>query len=450
MRDIDIELEQLANSDVSERECLLQEGKVIRSRLESLHRDMLSKAPLKCFTDEECEVAGVPGSFNEYLTRYDKTATWGNAEWLFLGIYMYRWVNVIFKTQKHEYWRTYDVFNRRKQDSFKGSYQGVVELASRYSILSKDLPKFDKTSKEDQRVLEILFYEFLEASLWGNATDLSLLNMVTLEELRNIQGSEVRQESRSKIVINDLSKAWDLLISQDPQRQIRVDIVLDNSGFELYTDLMFAVFLLRSGLAHKCVLHGKDTPYMVSDVTPHDFDLLFEDLLNRKLFSTEGKTDSSDLYHLLDLAVRDMQSYIDAGKIVFKCERFWTTDLDFWNIDPTEERYGGAEVYRELLNSDLVIFKGDLNYRRLTGDRHWPRTTPWEVAIGPLATSGLTILSLRTCKSDVIVGLPNGTDDRLGELWEQDHPGKGSWWCCSGKWAVACFHDSKKNRNEKK
>ena len=447
MRDVDIELEQLANSDVSERGSLLREGRVIRSRLESLHRDMLDKAPLRRFTDEDCKIAGVPLSFNEYLTSYDKTATWGNAEWLFLGIYMYRWVNVIFKTQRHEYWKTYDVFKRRKQDSFRGSYKGVVELASRYATLSRDLSNFDKTSKEDQRVLEILFYEFLEASLWGNATDLSLLNMVTLEELRNIQDAEIRKESRSKIVINDLSKAWDLLISQNLKGQKpRVDIVLDNSGFELYTDLMFAVFLLRSGLAYKCVLHGKDTPYMVSDVTPHDFDLLFEDLLSRKFFSEKGQEDPSGSYHLLDSLVREMKSYIDAEGIVFKCEKFWTTDLDFWNIDPTEQRYGGAEVYRELLNSDLVVFKGDLNYRRLTGDRHWPRTTPWEVAIGPLATSGLTILSLRTCKSDVIVGLSMGTDDMLSELWEQDHPEKGSWWCCSGKWAVACFHDSKNSR----
>lgn len=60
------------------------------------------------------------------------------------------------------------------------------------------------------------------------------------------------------------------------------------------------------------------------------------------------------------------------------------------------------------------IFKGDLNYRRLVGDRDWPPTVPFSAVTayfpGPVA-------ALRTLKSDVVTGvapvtLANLTDER--------------------------------------
>ncbi|OWY96714.1 hypothetical protein PHMEG_00032950 [Phytophthora megakarya] len=51
----------------------------------------------------------------------------------------------------------------------------------------------------------------------------------------------------------------------------------------------------------------------------------------------------------------------------------------------------------------LVIIKGDLNYRRLLGDRLWPPSTPVEEAIPYFPT---TFVSFRTMKSDPVVGIP--------------------------------------------
>lgn len=57
--------------------------------------------------------------------------------------------------------------------------------------------------------------------------------------------------------------------------------------------------------------------------------------------------------------------------------------------------------------------------RRLTGDVVWPASTPFEEAIGPLA-GPFPILSLRTNKADVVVGVPQDVADALdakGEKW---------------------------------
>jgi hypothetical protein len=79
-----------------------------------------------------------------------------------------------------------------------------------------------------------------------------------------------------------------------------------------------------------------------------------------------------------------------------------------------------ADLADQFAKATLTILKGDLNYRRLVGDLHWPPTTPFADTVayfpGPVAT-------LRTLKSDVIVGLDSSTVDELnmaGSSWRVD------------------------------
>ena len=88
----------------------------------------------------------------------------------------------------------------------------------------------------------------------------------------------------------------------------------------------------------------------------------------------------------------------------------------------------------------MIIFKGDLNYRKLTGDLQWPTTTPFNKAIQDLANSGLPILSLRTCKADVVVGLPEGVNEKLCKEYQDQGNENGRLWSSSGKWAVISFN----------
>lgn len=54
--------------------------------------------------------------------------------------------------------------------------------------------------------------------------------------------------------------------------------------------------------------------------------------------------------------------------------------------------------------------------------------------MGP--SSGVNILSLRTCKADVVVGLPEGKDEELKQLEGGGGDSGARKWAWNGKWAV--------------
>lgn len=71
------------------------------------------------------------------------------------------------------------------------------------------------------------------------------------------------------------------------------------------------------------------------------------------------------------------------------------------------------KTYNQLSNAKLVIFKGDLNYRKLLADINFEYSTSFITALGDFQPTN--ILSLRTLKSDVCVGLPHGMAEKLFE-----------------------------------
>jgi hypothetical protein len=54
--------------------------------------------------------------------------------------------------------------------------------------------------------------------------------------------------------------------------------------------------------------------------------------------------------------------------------------------------------------------------------------------MGP--SSGVNVLSLRTCKADVVVGLPEGKDEELRQLKGGGGDSGARKWAWNGKWAV--------------
>lgn len=61
---------------------------------------------------------------------------------------------------------------------------------------------------------------------------------------------------------------------------IIVDIVLDNAGYELFTDLCVAAFLTTHNYAKKIRFYVKRIPWFISDVTKDDFNWMIDQMKN--------------------------------------------------------------------------------------------------------------------------------------------------------------------------
>ncbi|KAJ1328940.1 damage-control phosphatase [Microdochium nivale] len=382
------------------------------------------------------------------------TPSWFNVPWLFSECYLYRRVSTFFSMSQH--WKSYDIFARQKNDTFRSSRPAVYEIATRFKDLVRDLtakPKdTSKTSQEHEEAQKLLFVEMCEICLWGNATDLSLLTSLSYEDIQKLQGAEARKASEKNILVNDLQQAYETLkkARDAGQKERRVDIVLDNSGFELYVDLVLSSYLLTSGLATHVVLHPKSIPWFVSDVLPSDFASILSALANPTGFFAPAKTEDSEQTSVplseaeagdISFVFGQLAQHHAEGQLLLRPNRFWTHGGSFWRLPSADK-----QLHEDLKTSELVIFKGDLNYRKLTGDAMWDPTTPFTEAIGPLGPgSGVNVMALRTCKADVVVGLAPGLDE---ELRARDGGGGGGdsgsrKWAWSGKYAVVSYSGGK-------
>ena len=280
----------------------------------------------------------------------------------------------LFSLSQH--WKSYDVFARQKISTFRSSRPAVLELADRYHELVIQMGGKDtRTQEEAEEAEKILFMEMCEICLWGNATDLSLLTSLTYEDIQKLQGSEARKASEKNILINDLDAAYDVLKKAKKEgRERKVDIVLDNAGFELYVDLILAGFLLSAGLATSIVLNAKAIPWFVSDVVPADFAALLSALADPQgFYSTPSDDDvltaktpqplSQKEVEDLSFLFSNWSTFHAEGQLILRNNRFWTEGGSYWRLPAT-----APQLYEDLKESELVIFKGDLNYRKLTCD----------------------------------------------------------------------------------
>ncbi|KAJ2908040.1 Hairy/enhancer-of-split with YRPW motif protein 2 [Coemansia aciculifera] len=294
----------------------------------------------------------------------------------------------------------------------------VARMCSRVDVLTRDCV----TDSGNQVKMHLGFVEMLQASLWGNQTDLSMFPDLKHEALEEMQARISSGENNSKIVANDTDRIWKI-VSQ--MQGGRVDIVLDNSGFELLQDVLLAHWLVSLRYVSKVVFHAKRIPWYVSDVTNEDFHWLIRAAQTPSLFGANKGMSATDEAALASLG-KQWSEFLTDGTWEVKDELFWTGPYGFRYL-PTE----GTDVWNnELTKADLVIFKGDLNYRKLVYDLEWPVSTPFVDALGAIAVDARApaIVALRTTKCDTIVGID---PDRANELFALQKD-----WMYSGQYGV--------------
>jgi len=303
--------------------------------------------------------------------------TWRQLPWYLAETYFYRRLLEIVRYFQPGPWYHLDPFAPQKQETLAG---GLDDLASFITLVPQGL------SAEEHFTL------WLHRSLWGNRADLSNIEVMT-------RTRSMRTDNTSPLlVIDHTQQVWRLLARGGIRR---IDLAADNSGLELLSDLCLLDMLLSQRLVENVHIHLKPQPFFVSDAIRQD------------LADTIAGLRQAAHPFLQTVGAR-LQTYQDAGQLIAQTHPFWASSRFFKQFP--------QELAETLSQADLIVLKGDVNYRRLLEDRHWPHTASLATIAHWMPSS---FLALRTLKGELIVGLPEGMATALA--------GKDPTWLINGK-----------------
>lgn len=295
----------------------------------------------------------------------------------------------------------FDLFAEPKQAACRSSKAQMLIVANHLIQTKRKITESANQTHPSERKE---FSLFVQLSLWANKSDLSISNgsvdqAQAQKLIANIR--ESLEELQENILCDNMSEIWFKVQSIKSQVKgatatskelIYIDLVADNSGYEIFADLCLLHFLalMLCPISLQCSgvrfrIHLKRMPWFVSDTLRHDILWLI------KMMST------SENEALKELA-EDWSSFLESNFWELHDDKFWTMGDDYSTMETLAN-----DLYRSLQQSSLIIFKGDLNYRKLVGDRKWHILTPFEAALRGFAPAPLA--ALRTAKADVVVGI---------------------------------------------
>ena len=229
----------------------------------------------------------------------------------------------------------------------------------------------------------------LTSALWGNRADLGF----------QLTASPAARPDL--LLVDDGALLWSALeAAADPV----VSLIADNAAGELVPDLVLVDHLLTTGLASRVTVWVKPYPYYVSDATMNDV------VATIGYLGTSPYPDAARIGQRLHDAAGD-------GHLSIRTHEFFCAPLSFADMP--------ADLRADLAAATITVLKGDLNYRRLVGDLHWPPATRFGRTTGHFPSP---LIALRTVKSDVVVGL---TTQQITELDAADPQ-----WRTSGEHAL--------------
>jgi len=312
----------------------------------------------------------------------------------FAEVYLYRRLLAITEYFASPTAEAIDPFESQKRHSLAKAITSIRQVSIK-------LENFLTLSAERNEQWQAALRHLLYLNLWGNRMDLSFAPKEVGKLEQQVLDPKLKQ---SQIILDDTGLIVNKISSFYHKR---IDFIVDNSGFELVSDLFVIDFLLTSDAAEVVCLHLKSHPIFVSDAMIKDVHYTLNFLANDKDATVKA------------LGMR-LQKYLASGRLILTDHLFWTAPLFFRDMPEA--------LQQELSQSDLVFIKGDANYRRLVGDYHWPQNSDFQNIVSYFPSA---LAVLRTIKSEVMVGLQQRQIDDLNH--------RDSHWLTNGKWGLIQF-----------
>jgi Damage-control phosphatase ARMT1-like domain len=371
-----------------------------------------------------------PRRWREYLEwqailqpHLDTGATWLSAPWMVTEFYLYRRLMDCL-----DYWNPdsvayhYDPFDVPKR---KGLTTSVSSAEAALSKLQRATAQWTSANKESfaggtsdeppPPPTEFSTGVILatQLSLWGNQMDLSLWPADT-DLARTDVFADVLQAATTQLLHDDsdrlVRQCWKLWQQDEGSH---VDIIVDNAGFELVTDLALAQFLIDSKIAGTVTFQLKSHPTFVSDA-------MEKDLIDTVNYYAD-ELDAA-VYPASVQAGQTWRSLLQSGQ--WRCveQDFWVQGRAMWDM-PWSVRSDLVE------RCHLAFVKGDANYRRLLGDRDWDLTAPFDQVVG--CYFPVPVCALRTLKAEIGCGMEASQVQRAASLDAN--------WMTNGRFGVVHF-----------
>ncbi len=354
------------------------------SRLEALIAEMPT-APLRPLQDASAPDAGLWNRALPGLAGSD----WLHAPWFAAEMYFFRRILEATGYYRPGPGQGYDPYALQKR-------QGLAAALPASRAAAEQVCGWLHTPNREAGTRAERLAQLFKLCLWGNQVDLSLWPAGLADRPDH---ADIQQGEAFLLCDQALQTAAYLL----GQPAGRVDFLVDNAGQELVFDLLLAAYLLGSGMAKRVVLHLKPHPTYVSDATVSDV------MQTLAALRTQGSA--------LAEAGGRLDGWLSAARLALKPDYFWTSPYAAWEMP--------YRLKRSLSRARLVISKGDANYRRLVGDRHWPFETPFAQVLGYFPAP---LLALRVCKSEVMVGLLPGQANSQAQ--------RDANWLTDGRWGL--------------
>ena len=309
------------------------------------------------------ESASDVSTWNDALAAY-AGKTWLEVPWYFAEAFFYRKLLEATRYFQEGAGQGLNPFQKQKQTQIETDVRRLAGEWEQFSALDS----------------QVLFEALLHSSLWGNRTDLSNFTVKV-----TAQGSLAARQERHLILIDQTEQVRGILVGGVQ----RVDFINDNVGIDLLFDLALSDFLLGQGWAHEIHLQLKQQPFFVSDAMPGDVEQTIALL----------KAEPSQAVSALGTRLADD---LTSRCLILDTDPFWTSCLMFRQMPP--------HLKEQLARSSLVLLKGDVNYRRLLDDLHWPPVTRMQ-DVADYFPAPLVVL--RTLKGEIIIGLEPGQAEAL-------------------------------------